>query len=132
MTERRIAKLASAFELPGEEPWHVMVRSERNRTRVRLERLHEHAARSVAATPSRELGQQLKRSFFGAKVREPEARVGVDDRRERDAGEVVSFRDHLRADEDGALRRRKASERRRERPRFLDRVRVEPDVFELR
>ena len=40
-----------------------------------------------------------------------EAGVGVDDRRERDAGEVVALRDHLRAEQHGAVGRGEAVER---------------------
>ena len=54
------------------------------RARVRLERLHEHATGSVAAAAAGELRQELKRPLLGAEVRQPQPRVGVDDRGQLD------------------------------------------------
>ena len=98
-----------------------------DRARVRLERLHDHAARRVASAPSRELREQLERALLGAEVGKAEAGVGVDDGRELDAAEVMALRHHLRADEHGALRAREALERL---VRVVD-VGVEPDDLEL-
>ena len=46
VAERRIAELAPALELAGEELLHVVARGERDRARVRLVGLHDHAARA--------------------------------------------------------------------------------------
>src|SRR5947209_16424861 len=103
MPERRIPELPASFELAGEKAWDVVIGGERDRARVGLERLDEHAPRCVAAASSRELRQQLERSLLRPEVGKTEAGVRVDDGRERDAGKVVTLRDHLRADEDGAV-----------------------------
>ena len=47
--------------------------------------------------------QQLERPLLGAEVGQAQTRVGVDDRGQRDAGEVVALRHHLRADQRRAL-----------------------------
>src|SRR5262245_19644668 len=91
----RIAELAAPLELARQEARDVMTRRELDRACVRLERLDENASRRIATAPAGELRQQLKGSLLGAEVRQPETRVGVDDRRERDAGEVVPLRHHL-------------------------------------
>jgi hypothetical protein len=109
-----------------------VVRRQRDGTRVRLERLHEHPAGGVSTAATGELRQQLERPLLGTKVRECQAGVGVDDRRERDSGEVVPLGDHLRADEDGLVRGRELPEFRRERARLLDGVRVQANTRQLR
>ena len=76
-----------------------MPRRVADRPRVGLEGLDEHAARRVAAAAARELGDELERPLLGAEVRDREARVGVDHGGERDPGEVVALRDHLRAEQ---------------------------------
>jgi hypothetical protein len=89
--------------------------------------LDQHAAGRVAAAAARELREQLERPLLGAEVGQREPGVGVDDRGERDACEVVALGDHLRAEQDGAVGRGEApSARGRSR-----RVRVEPDQLEL-
>src|SRR5262249_20150508 len=57
--------------------------------------------------------------------------VGINDCRKLHAGEVVSLRDHLRADEDGALGAGEPLERGAELRRLRDRVGIEADPFEL-
>ena len=52
----------------------------------------------VAAAPARQLRHELERPLLGAEVREREAGIGIDDGGDRDAGEVVPLRDHLRPD----------------------------------
>src|SRR5256885_16911267 len=101
MTERRIAESAAAFELAGEEARDVVTRCKLDRARVRLERLHQHASRRVAAASAGELRQQLERALLGAEVRQAETRVRVDDGREGDARKVMALRHHLRADQIG-------------------------------
>ena len=132
VAERRIAELPAPLDLLRQEPTDVVPRREADRARVRLEGLDEHAPGRIPPTPPRELGQELERPFLGAEVGEAETGVGVDDGRERDALEVVSLRDHLRADEDGALRLGEAREGLGGRARPLDRVGVEADQLELR
>ena len=109
-----------------------MPRRELDRPRVGLESLDQHAPRRIAAAAAGELGQELERPFVGSKVRHAERRVGVDDGRERDAREVVSLRDHLRAEQDGTLGLGEPAEGRRQFLGLLRRVRVEPDRNEPR
>ena len=108
-----------------------MARREAERPRVGLERLHDHLARGVAAAAAGELRHELERALLGAEVGQREPGVGVDDRGERDAREVMALRDHLRADEDGPVGGREALERLAERARLRGRVGVEPDPLEL-
>ncbi len=109
-----------------------MAGRERDRPRVGLIRLDEHSTRRVAAAPPGELGDELERALLGPEVRQREPGVGVDDRGERDALEVVPLGDHLGAEQHAALAlaeaRSSASERR---AGCADRVRVEPDEIEL-
>ena len=105
MPERRIAELAPPVELLGEEAGDVVAGGVAKRRRVRLERLHDHLPGRVAAAPAGELGDELEGALLGAEVGQREPGVGVDDRGERDAREVVALGDHLRADEDGAVGR---------------------------
>ena len=102
----------------------------RERRRVRLEGLHDHAARGVAPAPAGELRHELERALLGAEVREREPRIGVDDRGDLDAGEVVALRHHLRPDEHGRARRREALERLAERAVARCRVRVQADPLQ--
>ena len=101
-------------------------------SRVGLERLHDHAPGRIAAAPPRELGDQLERSLLGPEVGQGQPRVCVDHRRELDPGEVVALRDHLRAEQHGALGLGEAPQRDCELLRLRDGVRVEPDQLELR
>ncbi len=108
-----------------------MPRGIRDRARVGLERLHEHATRCIPPAAAGELRQELEGALLGAKVGQPEAHVGVNDRRQLDAGKVMAFRHHLRADEHRALRSGKALERGAQLLGLLDRVCVEADHLEL-
>ena len=130
--ERRVAELAAPVELLREEACDVVAGRVAERRRVRLERLHDHLPRRVAAAATRELRHELERPLLRAEVREREPRVRVDDGGERDPGEVMALRDHLRADEDGAVGGGEAVERLAERPGLRGRVRIEPDPLELR
>ena len=85
---------------------------ELDRPRVGLERLDQDAAGRVAAAAARELGEQLERALLGPEVRQREARVGVDDRGQRDPFEVVALRDHLRAEQHRPVGRGEPLERR--------------------
>src|SRR4051812_36425411 len=131
MAERRVAERAAALELARVEPRDVVARGVRDRARIGLERLHDDAPRRVAAAASRELGDELEGSLLGAKVRQTEPRVRVDDGGELDAGEVVALRNHLRADEHGAIGAGEPFERVAEVLGVLDGVGVEPDALQL-
>ena len=111
MPEGRVAELAPALELLGEEAGDVVARRVPERRRVRLERLHDHLPGRVAAAAAGELRHELEGALLGAEVGQREPGVGVDDGGERDAGEVMALRDHLRADEHGAVGGGEAVER---------------------
>ena len=85
----------------------------------------------VAAAAAGELRDELEGALLGAEVGQREPGVGVDDRGERDAGEVMALRDHLRADEDGAVGGGEPVERLVQRAGLRRRVRVEPDPLQL-
>jgi hypothetical protein len=103
MAERRVAELAPPFELARHEPLDVVARRERDRARVGLERLHDHAAGSVPAGAAGELREELERPLLRTEVRQPELGVRIDDGCERDAFEVMTLRDHLRAEQHRAV-----------------------------
>src|SRR5439155_7328695 len=132
MAERRVAERAPSLELAGEEAGDVVASRVPDRTRIRLERLDEHAPRRAASAPPRELRDQLEGPLLGAKIREREGEIGVDDRSERDPGEVVALGDHLRPEQDGPIGRAEAAQRVRKRLGPGDRVGIEPDPLELR
>ena len=131
MAERRVAERLAAGELSREEAGDVVARRVLHGARVGLERLDDDAARRLPPAPAGELGEELERPLLGAEVGQREAGVGVDDRGELDAREVVSLRDHLRADEDGALGGGEPLERGAELLRLRDGVGVEADPLEL-
>ena len=131
MPERRVAEVAAPLELFGEEARDVVARGVGDRARVWLEGLHEHAARRIAAGAAGELRQQLERALLGPEVGQRERRVGVDDSRALDPGEVVPLRDHLRAEQYGAVTLGEAAQRGGEELGLRRRVRVEPDQLEL-
>src|SRR5437588_276150 len=131
VAEGRVAELPPPLELARQEAWDVVTRCELDRPRVRLERLDEHAPGCVAPAAAGELCEQLERALLGAEVRQAEARVGVDHRRQRHAREVMPFRHHLCADEHDTVGGREARERSGERARPLDRVRIETDPFQF-
>ena len=79
MGERRITELLAPRELLREEAGDVVAQRERERRRVRLERLHDDAAGSVAAASARELRDELERLFLGAEVGERETGIRVHD-----------------------------------------------------
>ena len=129
--ERRVAERPAPLELLGEEALDVVARRVRDRPRVGLERLHEHTPRRVAAAAAGELGDQLERALLGAEVGHREAGVGVDDRGELDACEVVPLRHHLRPEQHGGLGVAEAPQRGGQLLGLRDRIRVEPDQLEL-
>ena len=101
-----------------------MTRRVVDRAGVGLERLHEHAARRIAAAAAGELRDQLERPLLGAEVGHREAGVGVDHRGQLDTREVMALGDHLRAEQHGAIGRGEALQRGVEKLRRLCRVGV--------
>jgi hypothetical protein len=81
---------APPLELARQKAIDIVSRCEFDRPRVRLERLHDHAAGGVAAAPPRELRQELERSLLRAEVGQRETGVRVDDSGERDALRFVA------------------------------------------
>ena len=132
MAKRRVAELLAPPELLREKAGHVVAHRERERGRVRLERLDDHLPRRIAPTPARELRDELERPLLRAEVGEREAGVRIDDRSDRHPGEVVPLGDHLRAHEHRGARAREALECVPERLRLRRRVRIEPDALEAR
>ena len=132
VAERRIAELLPPLELTGEELVHRVARCEGDRSRVRRERLHDHAARAVAAAAPRELREELEHTLLGPEVGDEHPGVGVDDRRQADAREVMPLRHHLRTEQHGALGRGEALEDAPVAAVGGGGVRVEPEELELR
>ena len=104
VAERRIAELAPALELAGEEAARRRA-APRARSRARRAgtsgRAPGRARRGRCAPRAASASWNVRSS--ARKSGSAEARVGVDDRGERDAGEVVALRDHLRAEQHGAV-----------------------------
>src|SRR5262249_60403092 len=89
VAEGRVAEVAAALELLGQEARHVVACGVDDRARVGLEALHEHASGRVTAGAARELREQLERPLFGAEVGQAECGVRIDNGSQLDAGEVV-------------------------------------------
>jgi hypothetical protein len=68
MPEGRVAERLAPLELAGEEPGHIVVLRVLERRRVGLERLHEHAARGVAAASPGELRNELEGALLRTEV----------------------------------------------------------------
>ena len=117
VAEGRVAELAPALQLGGEEALDVVAGGEADGLAVGLEGLDHDAPGSVAAAAPGELGQKLEGALLGAEVRLSQTRVGIDHGGQRDAGEVVALGDHLRAEQNGAVGRGEAGERLGERAR---------------
>ena len=131
VAERRVPELAPPRQLVGQEARHVVVGRERERPRVGLEGLDEHATRRITAAAAGELGDELERPLLGAKVGHAEAGVGVDDRGQLDPGEVVALGDHLRPEQHGAVGLPEAPQRGGQRLGIRRGVRIEADQLEL-
>ena len=131
MAKGRVPQLAPARELFRQKPADVVPRRIEERRRVGLERLHDDLSGYVAAASPGELRDELERALLRAEVGQGEPRVGVDDRGEGDAGEVVTLRHHLRADEDGAVGGGETLERLLRGAASRGRVRVETDARQL-
>ena len=91
-------------------------------------------ARPGASRPLRpgELGDQLERALLGAEVGHRHPRVGVDDRGQGHPREVVALGHHLRAEQDGAVcRRRKRPSASGKRDLLRGRVGVDADPLQV-
>jgi hypothetical protein len=67
---------------------------------IRIDGLHQDDARRLAASgASGGLRQQLKGALGRAKIRQPQADIGVHDADQRHVRNVVALGDHLRADQ---------------------------------
>ena len=105
MRERRVAEDAAAVELLADEALRVVRRRVAQRACGRVEALDDHApAARPAPAAAGELRDERERALLRSEVGEPQCRVGVEDHGERDVGEVVPLRHHLRADEHAARR----------------------------
>ncbi len=99
--ERRVAQRPAVAHLALEERFVVLRRGEPQHGMLGIEGLHDHASRSLPASgAARDLGQELERALGGAEIGQAERLVGRHDADERDAREIVTLGDHLRADED--------------------------------
>ena len=86
-----------------------------------IERLHDRFACALAATGTAgDLREQLEGPLGCAEVREAEADIRRDHANQRHGREVMSLRDHLRADEDVELSRGKPREDARQRALAAD------------
>ena len=132
MAEGRIAELAPARHLAGEELLDGVACREGDGPGVRLVGLDEHPAGRVTAAAARELRHELEGALLGAEVGEGHGGVRIHDSGQRDALEVVALGDHLRAQEDAPLAGREAAERLGERSGPRGDVRVEAETLQLR
>src|SRR5919199_5664661 len=101
MAKGWVPELAPPLQLAREKACDVVPCSKGDRARVGLERLDEHVPRRVPPAPSGQLGDQLKCLLFCPEIGDAETRVGVDHGGELDTCEVMSLRDHLRAEQHG-------------------------------
>src|SRR6476659_5714375 len=96
---REIASLAE-LELLLEIAGEIMVACKLNRGTERRVSLHEHFAVCLAAAGATgDLGQELKRAFPCAEIREVQREISIYDSDQRHVRKMKAFRNHLRADE---------------------------------
>ena len=131
VAKRWVAEQLAPFELLTEETADVMAGGIDDRACVGLERLHDHATRSVATAAARELRDQLERPLLGPEVGQRERRIGVDHRGKLDPRKVVALRNHLCAKQDRAIRRNEPLKRRGELLRLVGGVGVESDQLKV-
>src|SRR5206468_11606766 len=99
-TQRRIAQLSTGVDLLIVKAFEVVPAGELNGRMMGCEALDKHLAFDIAPSGTAgDLRDQLESALAGAKIRNVQAQVRVDDSDERDIGKVQSFGDHLRADE---------------------------------
>ncbi len=105
--ERRIAELAAALELAGEEARRrrgAAAWRDRVGARAPASARAPGPPRVAAAAAAGELGDEREGPLLGAQVGKAQGRVGVEDDAEHDVGEVVALGDHLGADQDAGVR----------------------------
>ena len=122
----RIAHPAPVREFLLEEGRIVLSASHLDAVVLRVECLDDRFSRSFAAAgPPGHLGQELKRTLGRAEIREPQPHVRGNDANQRHARKIVPLRNHLRADHDVNLARRKLRQARRQRPLEADRIAID-------
>src|SRR5262249_30640563 len=88
------------MEFAFEESGVVLFDRVLNGVVLRIESLDEHAAGKIAAAgPACDLREELEGALGRAKVRHVQRTIGADDTDHCDAMEVVTFGEHLRADQ---------------------------------
>src|SRR5574340_576181 len=99
--EGRIGELSSQRKLLPIKPRIVMLLGLEDDIMTGVEGLNDDPSRLVAAdAPSRYLRQDLEGPFGGTEIREIQGGVGGDNADQGDGRKVVSFGNHLGADED--------------------------------
>src|SRR5256885_6543044 len=101
MLERREIATFTKLELLLKVTGEVVMPRELNRWTKRCVGLDENlTGRFAAASPARHLREQLKCAFAGAKIRQMEREIGIDNPDQRHVWKMQTFGNHLRADED--------------------------------
>ena len=126
MSVRRVAEKLPPLELARQELLDRMPGGERDRPRVRAERLYHDPARRVASAAAGELCHELEGPFLRPEVGHQHAGVGIDDCGERNTREVMPLRDHLGAQEHCSIGDGELPENALVLPFAGGRVRVEP------
>lgn len=104
--EGRVTEFLPESDLLGIEGVKVVIEGAGDSIVLGRVGLNQHPPRQItAAGPSRHLGEEGEGPFGGTEVGKIESEIGIDDADEGDAGEIVSFGNHLRADEDVDLSR---------------------------
>jgi hypothetical protein len=112
VSEGRLLELPPVLDLEFPETVEVVMPGKLNGGMMRGEALDEDLALDIAtAGAAGHLREELERALAGAKVRQMQGEVGVDDADERDIREMQALGDHLRADEDVDLADAKRAER---------------------
>ena len=98
--ERRVLHEPPKLQLLLIEPGEIMLRRKLDRIVILKISLQNNFSRRIASPRApRDLRQQLKGSFRGAKIRDVQIEIGCDRSDERHLGEVQALGNHLRADE---------------------------------
>ena len=99
--ERRVVQQTPELQFPLEKREIILPRGELDRIVLGIIRFDQNFAgqRAAPGAPGN-LRQKLKRALGGPKIRQTELRIRGNDSHQRDALEIVAFRNHLRADED--------------------------------
>ncbi len=92
-----IAAMTNLFIVEGAK---ILCARMLQRVVMRVIGLNQHAARQITATRAPgDLSYQLKGSFGGTEIRQGQTGIDGDDAHESHVVKVVSFRQHLRADQ---------------------------------